>query len=262
MALPTRKPPVFGFCSRDKNCCGEKSPVRLVTETFSMIRLTCDPDTGKGSVTMLRKRYKKQINEVRREPDDLKRKLKLLALLTEILEPEGFAPVLVGGTALEFYTFGGYATADVDIVVPSKERVAEVLAEIGFSLEGRHWYSEEMDVAVEIPDNTLTGSLEKTVSVSIGGRKIRIIGPEDLIVDRLSAAKFWKVQSDLDWAVSLLLLHRDKIDRQYLEKAAVQEGVGDILAQAFRKSERLLQKQMSAPQSRPFPQEEKGGPKA
>lgn len=183
--------------------------------------------------------YKKLIDEVCREPDDLKRKLRFLALLTEDLKQDGISPILVGGTALEFYTFGGYATADIDIVVSGREKVAKVLEEMGFEREGRHWYNEGIDVAVEIPDNTLAGSNDKAVSVSIDGKKAYIIGPEDLIVDRLSAAKFWKVQSDLDWAVSLLLLHSDKIDREYLAGAAEKAGVDDMLSRVLKEYETL-----------------------
>lgn len=207
---------------------------------------------------MLEKDYKAQVRKICREHDELKRKLKFVGLLSEILAPEGIVPVLVGGTALEFYTFGGYATSDVDIVVSGRKKAAEVLEEIGFQREGRHWYNEEMDVAVEIPDKALAGSLEKTVTVSIDGKKVRVIGPEDLLVDRLAAAKFWKVQGDLDWAVSLLLLHRDKIDREYLEKAAAKEDVSDTLAEVLKRYESLLGREQGASQPRQRPQKEKG----
>lgn len=74
---------------------------------------------------------KAQIEEVGREPDELRRKLKFLGILYELLEPEGVAPVLVGGTALEFYTFGSYTTSDVDLVAKRRDRVAEALSAIG-----------------------------------------------------------------------------------------------------------------------------------
>ena len=55
----------------------------------------------------------------------------------------------------------------------------------------RHWYHEELDIALEIPGDYLAGSIEKLTVVEIGGMECYIIGVEDLIVDRLAAAKFW-----------------------------------------------------------------------
>jgi len=54
-------------------------------------------------------------------------------------------PIIVGGTAVEFYTAGGYATLDLDIVYPS-EPLDQVFKELGLKKEGRYWYSEELGI--------------------------------------------------------------------------------------------------------------------
>lgn len=167
------------------------------------------------------------------EPDYLRKKLKFVAQLTERLRPENVAPILVGGTALEFYTFGGYESMDVDLVISGRERAARVLEEeFGFQREGRHWYNEDLDIAIEIPDHVLAGSREKVVPVIVEGKVLYVIGVEDLIVDRLAAAKFWKVEADAEWAAALLTLHGDKIDWEYLRKRAQEENVVDFLERA------------------------------
>ena len=68
--------------------------------------------------------YKAEIDRLCSEPDRLRRKLRFVGLLSGLLEPEGVVPILVGGTALEFYTFGEYSTADVDLVLSGREKAA------------------------------------------------------------------------------------------------------------------------------------------
>ena len=46
--------------------------------------------------------------------DLLERALKLSGLVTTLFQEQGFALVVVGGSAVEFYTEGGYMSGDVD----------------------------------------------------------------------------------------------------------------------------------------------------
>lgn len=219
--------------------------------------------TAKGVCgPMQPERYKAEIERLCSEPDRLRRKMRFVGLLSRLLEPEGVVPILVGGTALEFYTFGEYSTADVDLVLSGREEAARALEMLGFQREGRHWYSCDLDLAVEIPDNVLAGALEKTVTVSVEGEKVRVIGPEDLVVDRLTAAKFWKARTDLDWAAAVLLLHQDRIDPEYLEQAATREGVSDFLVQAMKKRDEMSRARGRAARFSPGPERKPGGPRA
>ena len=49
--------------------------------------------------------------------EPLRRRLWVVAVIAEALKAQGIRPIVAGGSAVEFYTFGGYATADVDLVV-------------------------------------------------------------------------------------------------------------------------------------------------
>ena len=171
------------------------------------------------------------------EQDQLKKTLTFLAILTKRLEPYEIKPILVGGRALEFYTLGGYATKDIDLVIDGRERAQEIIEDMGFlrHLGDRHWYHEDLDLAVEIPDYFLAGSMEQIVTVHVNGMEAYIIGVEDLILDRLAAAKFWKSESDFEWAINLLDLHEKNINWKYLKKAAKKAEVKNVLVKAIRK---------------------------
>lgn len=188
------------------------------------------------------KLLKKQLKEVLREKDPLKKSLTFIAILNEKLRPKGVKPILVGGRALEFYTLGGYATKDIDLVIEGVNEAKAVLIDMGFSRNTgeRHWFNEELDIAVEIPDNLLAGAPEKIVTVEINGSEVYIIGVEDLIIDRLAAAKFWNSESDAVWAAKLLALHAEEIDTKYLQEVAKKEQVVDTLQKAFQAGREYL----------------------
>lgn len=180
--------------------------------------------------------------ELAREPDRLKKTLKTLALITEQIQP--LKPIVVGGAALEFYTLGGYTTKDVDLVIGDRRRLDQVLRDLGFQRTGgRHWYSELLDMAIEAPDEVLAGSEDKIATVTVGGKRVYLIGLEDLIVDRLAAAKYWQsCEEDFNLAVRLLVLHNQRIDLNYLKEAARKEFVEDILNRALQKSQEYLKR--------------------
>ena len=61
----------------------------------------------------------------------------------------------------------------------------------------KSWYNDELKLSVEIPDDTLAGSMERIVAVEVGeGLTAYVIGVEDLIIDRLNAYKWWNSLSD------------------------------------------------------------------
>ncbi|OAT87099.1 UbiD family decarboxylase [Desulfotomaculum copahuensis] len=190
----------------------------------------------------MNEKFKNIILTLIQEKDSLKKSLGVLAVLTEALKPVGVKPILVGGRALEFYTLGGYATKDMDLVINGREQAKTVLATMGFLRRPgeRHWYHEELDLALEIPDGTLAGSPDKLSIVEINGMEAFIIGIEDLIIDRLAAAKFWNSPADAQWAAKLLALHAREIDMNYLQNAAYKEQVEDILKKVIKHSKIYL----------------------
>lgn len=155
--------------------------------------------------------------------DPLKRRLRVLAVITEALEPDSIRPILVGGCAVEFYTFGGYSTGDVDVVVSDRKRLGEILAKLGFDREGRFWYREDLEIALECPDEDLAGSRDRIVEVEVGDLSCWVIGIEDLLTDRLNGYVHWQWEDDRRWVKEMMQQHCADIDWAYLRIRAREE---------------------------------------
>lgn len=158
--------------------------------------------------------------------DPLERRLTFVALLSSEVARLGWtSPVIIGGHAVEFYTAGGYTTADIDLAAAS-EPLAAVLSKWGFDREGRHWYDRELGLAVEAPSGRLAPEQEaRATEVRLHGSVARVLGIEDLVIDRLNACVHWESQEDCDWALTLLQAYRDRLDMDYLCRRARSEEV-------------------------------------
>src|SRR5213593_3567086 len=121
------------------------------------------------------------IRQVKKEPNELKRKMLLVGYLSDELSKRGAFLFLVGGLAVETYTAGQFTTGDIDITTTDKKATEKVLASIGFKREGMVWYSEPLGLAVHIVGASPTRS-EKTRTVQVGPYTVRIVGVEELIV--------------------------------------------------------------------------------
>ncbi len=124
--------------------------------------------------------------------DPFKRRLLLVGNSDKGVK-KGITPTLVGGSALELYTLGGYSTLDIDLVCPDRRSVGEVLEPLGFKKFGRFWVSDELGMAVEVPDVKLAGSLERVEVYEVDGFEVYVIGKEDLIVDRTERLRFLEI---------------------------------------------------------------------
>ena len=169
------------------------------------------------------------VPRLRKEPDELVRKMLLIGYLTERLEKKKPESVyIVGGQAVETYTAGQFKTGDIDIVTPDSKAAGEILKRVGFEREGMIWLNKALGLAIHIV-GSFTKNSEKARIIHAGPYRVRIVGVEDLIVDRLAAAKFWNSQVDLEQAKALWKGFRKQIDLQYLRKRARDEKVEDVL---------------------------------
>lgn len=57
------------------------------------------------------------------------------------LSDRGFDAVLVGGAVVSIYTDGAYESGDLDFIIQGifKEKLPQVMKEIGFNKKGRHY---------------------------------------------------------------------------------------------------------------------------
>ncbi|MDP2766299.1 MAG: hypothetical protein Q8O41_02455, partial [Candidatus Methanoperedens sp.] len=113
---------------------------------------------------------------------ELNNKFRVLAEISEKL-PGKKKPILVGGSAVEFYTRGTCKSIDIDLLA-DRDSLEKVLEKMGFSKSGRHWFYTK-DIGIEVVGESPEG--RRVNEVLHEGKLIRILSIEDLIVDRLNA---------------------------------------------------------------------------
>lgn len=157
-------------------------------------------------------------------------------LLSQSVIEKGYpAPIIVGGEAVEIYTNGQYTTGDIDIK-GNLSCIAEILEDAGFHRNHGVFYHSELDLAIDwLGGNLEQGEEAENRAINIKVREklyIRVISVEDLIVDRLCAAKFWADKESEQWAKILWEVKSD-LDMGYLLKRASEEDVEDITKELF-----------------------------
>lgn len=154
----------------------------------------------------------------------------LLGYITGRLEKKSQTVFLVGGQAVETYTAGQFTTGDIDITTTDKKATEELLARLGFERAGMVWLNVRLGIAIHIVGLFPSEGIEKTRTIYAGPYPVRVISVENLIVDRLAAAKFWKSQPDLEQAQVLYTTFKRTLDERYLKEKAKKRGVSDWLS--------------------------------
>lgn len=154
------------------------------------------------------------------------RRATFVGLLEDHL-PEDTEVVLVGGALVELLTEGMYVTGDIDLV-GDPQAVGRLLEATGFAREGRLFVEEDLGLAVEIVGRRLDPE-RRSERIRYRGRTLHVLSIEDLIVDRLCAAKFWESQTDHEQAQLLYGTHHDRLDMERLRARAKEERVEDLL---------------------------------
>lgn len=171
-----------------------------------------------------------------------RRGVKIAAVIAEALRSVGQDSILVGGAAVEFYTEGGYATKDIDMIAAGGPDLWRVMEELGFQRRGKDFINEKLEIYIEFPGEMLGAGRISNV-LDVDGMPLRIISVEDLIVDRLCAYKFWK--SGMDGLSALLLLESGRCDRGRLKKQAKKEAVLDALDYVEKLYEQVVRRKLS-----------------
>jgi len=187
-------------------------------------------------------RIKKELAEAAKIREPAERSVKIASIVAEALRAIGQDPILVGGAAVEFYTQGGYTTADIDMIAPGGPALFEKMAEMGFERMGKDFVDEKNKIYIEFPGRVL-GPTERDRRILIGERYLRIISIEDLIVDRLCSFKYWK--SAIDGLNGLKLLEVGPEDEDLLLSRAKEEGVLDALELVKKVQEEIIRKRVS-----------------
>lgn len=157
------------------------------------------------------------------------KKAYFISLLTREVEKKNTRPIVVGGSAVDFYTEGIFPSYDIDLI-GSRKIIGEILENtFGFKRSGRHWIHDLLGIFVEVPGDHLAGSKDKITTITINGLKVYVIGIEDLIIDRMAACSEWKSDTDCKQAYYMLRYYQNRIDFKYLNEKAKLEGLLNIL---------------------------------
>lgn len=143
--------------------------------------------------------------------------VKTAGIITKLLELKNIRPIIVGGLSVEIYTQNEYSTRDIVFVSTGYHIIEDVLFSLKFKKEGRHFYREDIAVAIEIPDSELAGSEKKIVKIQVDDdNHIYVISVEDIILDRLRATVYWNSEEDAKWGFRMLAKNFTDIDKEYL----------------------------------------------
>ena len=188
------------------------------------------------------KNLEQALAQAAKEKNQAKRGVKIAAIIAEALRTIGQDPILVGGAAVEFYTEGGYATRDIDMVSPGGKPLWDVMQSLGFKRKGKDFINTSLEIYIEFPGEIL-GNNRTSDLLDIDGRHLKIISIEDLIIDRLCSYKFWK--SEIDGIAALLLLEINTINNDRLKIQAQNNNCLDALEWMQKIYEEIFRKKMN-----------------
>lgn len=159
----------------------------------------------------------KQLLHQLKDKSTFEKMLLSAAIVTEQLEQYGIKPIIVGGLSVEIYTMSGYTTQDIDLVLNGYEQASHVLDKLEFRKLGKDWVHPTLGISLEIPSNLLSGDYDKVTEVPVYGKKVYVIGIEDIILDRLRSAVHWQSGVDREWGYRMLLMYLEDIDLAYMK---------------------------------------------
>lgn len=159
---------------------------------------------------------------IKQTESPLKRQLLTVAAVSHFLkEKKKDLPIIIGGLALSYYTREVYFTADIDLAYPDRDALDDVLKDWNFVKKGRYWVNDDLQIAIEVPVGVLVEENAPLEVVDMGpDLQCRIIGVEDLIIDRLNACKHWKYEIDCEMSELLVRKYYKELDWDYLIKKA------------------------------------------
>jgi len=174
--------------------------------------------------------YDEVVQELNRATSPTERRLHFAALLASAGEVSTDEFIVVGGSAIEFYTSGQYTSGDIDIVTTPSANWAKILRAWKFEQQGRIWYSSDLMIVIDFVKPPYTYDVTRTQLLVTPYGSLRIAAIEDLLVKRLISAKFWKTPGDIEHAKLLAIAHWDGIDWEYVKGLAVRFEVADVLS--------------------------------
>jgi len=160
-----------------------------------------------------------------------------------------YDPIVVGGTAEEFWTAAEYHETDLDLCAPITPRDMETLERLGFRRAGRHWERVGLAVVVEFPESRIDGDEGRTVEAVAGPGRARIIGLDDLYLDRLRQSTIDERKEGIEFmsALAVVAARHDDIDWSYVAQRIRGEGtLGHVMKRIDSRIRRRVRDRQTA----------------
>lgn len=186
---------------------------------------------------MLKHNIIKEINE-RYSNNPVEERLCIAAAIQGEMKKFANEVTIVGGSAVEFYSAASYMTKDLDFIAKDTHNIKLVMSNLGFKNDNGIWYHDDTSVIIEFPKGPLIGDENKALNVKTPFGEVKLIGVEDIIIDRASAVKFWNDSSE--WTEYLMLTHFDELDKQYLISQSKANLCYDIVKEIYEHVDELL----------------------
>jgi hypothetical protein len=148
-----------------------------------------------------------RVAEISTVSDPTDRALQTALLVGRAFKDEGYDLVLVGGSAVEFYTDGLYVSGDIDLCFRSRssqDLAASLMPRIGRKTTGRHY--EVANCYVEILGTIETNARTdyKLIADQDGRQVLYVDAIEEVVAERVYRAEEEKRTKDIDCALKLL----------------------------------------------------------
>ena len=140
-----------------------------------------------------------ELNDVVATEDLLEKSLKLAALVTRLFSEAGWNLVVVGGSAVEFYTEGAYMSGDIDFCrrelmsIPLRQ-AQDIMGKLGATGGPRSW--KVAGLYVDILGFLENESIAPLRNISTPLGEIVILSPELTLVERVLIAFYPQPDSE------------------------------------------------------------------
>lgn len=131
-----------------------------------------------------------ELRGIESEPDLASKALKLAMLVASLFREIGYEIVVVGGSAIEFYTNGDYMSGDVDVCFhhsrrPELRLVADVMAKLGATGGPRSFKVAGLFVDILGEMESCARTPCRKMQNADGSRHVLLAQPEDLLAERV-----------------------------------------------------------------------------
>lgn len=133
------------------------------------------------------------LTDISAENDPTLKHLKLASLVSAVFRERGVELVVVGGSAIEFYTEGAYASGDLDLCLISPGKLdlrtrQDLMGQLGARGGPRSWQVAGHFVDILGQVETLAATPFDELQAPYG--LVRLISPEDLLVERVLISEY------------------------------------------------------------------------